>query len=376
MFVIKSWKELAEKHRSAYSTNDRLTLMFLENKAAELSKSEWAQASEEERKTLSAIEKAARLGLRHEFGKLVNQYAQKSDERTKQGAVVQNTESGVKGVAIKSIEPESILVDDLYNEVEWPLNKTRLVHAAKTKVDEVESKFKRCPKCGQIIKEEAHACKAEGDCPKCGNPDMNIDFGCEKCGYTVGGDVADRLGGTKEEEKVSPKARDWISDKISKLVREGKPQDQAIAIAHSMARQQGMKVPEKKEEKDLYERMDELSAQNIGFSQLLSTLAQEYNTTEDDIERIINERYGPERGEEQKEQDPYDRAPTPPINPIGKAGAKPEKPLKPGLPVSRADESGHTGDDYQSKPIDEIVEGKRRKKEESETEKSESIKKN
>ena len=36
---------------------------------------------------------------------------------------------------------------------------------------------------------------------------------------------------------------EWISNKIKKLKDEGKPQDQAVAIALNMARQEGYKVP-------------------------------------------------------------------------------------------------------------------------------------
>lgn len=36
---------------------------------------------------------------------------------------------------------------------------------------------------------------------------------------------------------LSPEAKAWISEKISKLRKEGKPQDQAVAIAHSMNKQ-------------------------------------------------------------------------------------------------------------------------------------------
>jgi len=45
---------------------------------------------------------------------------------------------------------------------------------------------------------------------------------------------------------ASPEAQDWISNKIRKLINEGKSQEQAAAIAYSMAREKGYKVPEKK----------------------------------------------------------------------------------------------------------------------------------
>lgn len=43
----------------------------------------------------------------------------------------------------------------------------------------------------------------------------------------------------------SKKAQGFISHKISKLMHEGKPSKQAVAIAYSMARDMGMKVPKK-----------------------------------------------------------------------------------------------------------------------------------
>jgi len=50
-----------------------------------------------------------------------------------------------------------------------------------------------------------------------------------------------------ESKKMSDEASDWISKKIKFLMEEeGKPQDQAIAMAHSMAREKGYDVPEKK----------------------------------------------------------------------------------------------------------------------------------
>jgi len=45
------------------------------------------------------------------------------------------------------------------------------------------------------------------------------------------------------EKKYSDKAQDFISAKIKKLKDEGKPQDQAVAIAINMAKDKGMKVP-------------------------------------------------------------------------------------------------------------------------------------
>jgi DNA-binding transcriptional regulator YhcF (GntR family) len=46
-----------------------------------------------------------------------------------------------------------------------------------------------------------------------------------------------------KEQKLTPAAQEFISKKISDLVRKGYPQDQAIAIAHEMARRAGYDVP-------------------------------------------------------------------------------------------------------------------------------------
>jgi len=49
-------------------------------------------------------------------------------------------------------------------------------------------------------------------------------------------------------KEMTDEASKFISDKIKKLREEGKPEDQAIAIAYSMAREKGYDVPEKKAE--------------------------------------------------------------------------------------------------------------------------------
>jgi hypothetical protein len=49
-----------------------------------------------------------------------------------------------------------------------------------------------------------------------------------------------------KRDAVSPEAQEFISKKIKKNVEEGKPQEQAIAVAHSQAREEGYEVPEKK----------------------------------------------------------------------------------------------------------------------------------
>lgn len=57
-------------------------------------------------------------------------------------------------------------------------------------------------------------------------------------------------------EATSDEAQKWISEKIKKLVDEGKPQDQAVAIALSMAREKGYSVPEKKSSLDICSSVD------------------------------------------------------------------------------------------------------------------------
>ncbi len=49
---------------------------------------------------------------------------------------------------------------------------------------------------------------------------------------------------TLKAAKMTPEAQDWVSNKISKLQEEGKPQDQAVAQAYSMAKTEGYEVPE------------------------------------------------------------------------------------------------------------------------------------
>jgi len=43
--------------------------------------------------------------------------------------------------------------------------------------------------------------------------------------------------------KVSAEARKFVSQKIRKNIREGKPTQQAVAVAFSQARKAGFKVP-------------------------------------------------------------------------------------------------------------------------------------
>jgi hypothetical protein len=47
----------------------------------------------------------------------------------------------------------------------------------------------------------------------------------------------------KRGAKTTPEAQEYISKKIEKNVEEGKPQEQAIAIAHSQAKEKGFDVP-------------------------------------------------------------------------------------------------------------------------------------
>lgn len=53
-------------------------------------------------------------------------------------------------------------------------------------------------------------------------------------------------GKKKKDNKYSEKAKKFISNKMSKMSGEDKPQDQKVAIAMSMARKKGLKVPEEK----------------------------------------------------------------------------------------------------------------------------------
>lgn len=43
------------------------------------------------------------------------------------------------------------------------------------------------------------------------------------------------------------KAQEWISRKIKKLVKEGTPHEQAVAIAYSMAKEKGYDIGEAKQ---------------------------------------------------------------------------------------------------------------------------------
>ena len=53
----------------------------------------------------------------------------------------------------------------------------------------------------------------------------------------------------KKDSKYSEKAKKFISKKMSKMADEDKPQDQKVAIAMSMAREKGLKVPAEKKSK-------------------------------------------------------------------------------------------------------------------------------
>jgi hypothetical protein len=61
-------------------------------------------------------------------------------------------------------------------------------------------------------------------------------------------------GKKKKDSKYSEKAKEFISKKMSKMADEDKPQDQKVAIAMSMAREKGLKVPAEKKSK---KRIDE-----------------------------------------------------------------------------------------------------------------------
>lgn len=53
-------------------------------------------------------------------------------------------------------------------------------------------------------------------------------------------------GKKKKDSEYSDKAREFISKKLSKTADEDKPQNQKVAIAMSMAREKGLKVPKEK----------------------------------------------------------------------------------------------------------------------------------
>lgn len=57
-------------------------------------------------------------------------------------------------------------------------------------------------------------------------------------------------GKKKKDSKYSEKAKEFISKKMSKMADEDKPQDQKVAIAMSMAREKGLKVPAEKKSKN------------------------------------------------------------------------------------------------------------------------------
>ena len=80
--------------------------------------------------------------------------------------------------------------------------------------------------------------------------------------HKVSATIEDEVtGNTTQAKKISDKASDWISRKIKFLVEsEGKSQEQAAAIAYSMAREKGMKVPKKKKA----DRIPQLSEEIAG----------------------------------------------------------------------------------------------------------------
>ena len=77
---------------------------------------------------------------------------------------------------------------------------------------------------------------------------------------------------TKEKSEYSEKAKKFISNKLSKMNGEDKPQDQKVAIALSMAREKGLKVPEEKKRNEsfLYEEV------KIDRDTLMDMLKTEY----------------------------------------------------------------------------------------------------
>jgi len=85
-----------------------------------------------------------------------------------------------------------------------------------------KSSTEYCGKCKKSTKHVVHASKNACTCNACGTKKKIV-----------------------KRNATSKEAQEWISNKISKLVDEGKDRDQAVAIAHSMARQKGFDVPKK-----------------------------------------------------------------------------------------------------------------------------------
>ena len=89
------------------------------------------------------------------------------------------------------------------------------------------------------------------------------EFGKEEANKAIDNFELEELGWSKKShtrEAVTDEAQEFISKKIEVLMNEGREQDQAIAIAYSMAKEEGYDVPEKTADEDeVYEVGDEVS---------------------------------------------------------------------------------------------------------------------
>lgn len=63
---------------------------------------------------------------------------------------------------------------------------------------------------------------------------------------SLGAGAARKWWRSRKAQKMTGRGRHWVSQKIRKIVREGKSVKQAVAIALNMARKKGFKVPRKK----------------------------------------------------------------------------------------------------------------------------------
>jgi cyanophycinase len=98
-------------------------------------------------------------------------------------------------------------------------------------------------------------------------------------------------GNKKKDSKYSEKAKEFISNKMSKMSGEDKSQDQKVAIAMSMARKKGLKVPEEKKTNESI-----LSEEVKNQEKIIRTLSDNENfaliggaETKKTLEFVINE---------------------------------------------------------------------------------------
>lgn len=99
---------------------------------------------------------------------------------------------------------------------------------------------KLCPDCHKRLTKRTFVASAKGKTPEDAAAKVQAATGGwsgakAKAGLKRSLELLGELLEKATGEIGKSKSDDWISDKISLLVREGKPQDQAIAIAHSMA---------------------------------------------------------------------------------------------------------------------------------------------